>query len=231
MEEKRRSQLLPILLIFTILVIAIVNHLTGGAEYLSYKNINKLKILIDSFGVWGPVVYILVYIAACIFVLPGLPITLLAGIFGAVKGTVIVSIASTLEASAAFLIARYAMRPTVEEWIEKNSRFQKIDDGVKTHGWRMVMLTRLVPLFPFNFQNYAYGLTKISFLTYALISWICMLPATIAYVFAGGSLISGQGDIKKTLFYIGIAAIFFVIISFIPSIIKKHFRTEDNGNK
>ncbi len=226
-QSKVKSFLGPALLGTAIVAVAIVLRLTGAIEYFSPENINKIELAVEGLGLWGPLIYCLLYIAACLFVIPGLPITLLAGIFGAVKGTIIVSISSTLGACAAFLVARYAFRPMIEVWVAKNPTYKKIDVGIKTHGWRMVMITRLVPLFPFNFQNYAYGLTKVSFLTYAFVSWVCMLPATIAYVFAGGSIISGQGDIKKTLFYLGIAGCFFVIVSFIPAIIKKRFRFGD----
>ena len=124
-------------------------------------------------------------------------------------------------ATAAFLVARYVAREMVEGWAQSNPVFKKIDDGVAAQGWRMLMITRLVPLFPFNIQNYAYGLTKIGLLTYFLVSWICMLPGAIAFTFMGGSIVSGQGDLGKTFIYLGIGAVVFVIISLIPGWIKK----------
>jgi uncharacterized membrane protein YdjX (TVP38/TMEM64 family) len=112
----------------------------------------------------------------------------------------------------------------VEGWIQKNERLKKIDEGVKKHGWRMLMITRLVPIFPFNVQNYVYGITNISLGTYVFVSWICMLPGTIAYVFAGGALVSGKGDIRKTIMYLAIAGVFFVLVSLIPGMIKKRYK-------
>jgi len=165
------------------------------------------------------------YIASCVFFLPGIPITLLGGLaFGSIMGTVYVSIGSTLGAALAFLVGRYAARSMVEGWMSKNEKLKKIDEGVEKQGWRMLMITRLVPVFPFNVQNYVYGLTKIKFLTYVLVSWICMLPGTVVYVFAGGALVSGKGDIKKTIMYLAIAGVFFVLVSLIPSLIKKRYR-------
>ncbi|MFP6903756.1 MAG: TVP38/TMEM64 family protein [Verrucomicrobiota bacterium] len=211
----------PVLIVGLIAGIALgLNHF-GVFDYFSKENIGKLSEWIEGFGIWGPVVYVAVYIVAVIFFIPGLAITLIAGVFGPVKGTILVSIASTIGASLAFLIARYAMRPMVEAWASKNPVFKKIDDGVDANGWRMVMLTRLVPLFPFNLQNYAYGLTKVNFLTYVLVSWIFMLPGTIAYVFASGSLIGGEGDMTKTLIYLGVAGIVFVGLSFLPGLLKR----------
>lgn len=200
----------------------------GVFEYFSKENIGKLNETIEGMGIWGPVVYVVVYIFAVIFFLPGSVITLVAGVFGPVLGTILVSIASTIGAALSFLIARYAMRPMVEGWASKNPVFKKIDDGVEENGWQMVMLTRLVPIFPFNLQNYAYGLTKISFWKYTLVSWICMLPGTIAYVFAAGSIIGGEGNITKTLVYLAIAGVFFVGLSFLPKMLSKKYKLPDS---
>jgi uncharacterized membrane protein YdjX (TVP38/TMEM64 family) len=79
----------------------------------------------------------------------------------------------------------------------------------------MVLITRLVPVFPFNLQNYAYGLTDIPLSTFVLVSLPAMLPATIAYSFAAGSL--RTGDLEQTLWYLAIAAIAFVVVSLLPS--------------
>jgi uncharacterized membrane protein YdjX (TVP38/TMEM64 family) len=109
----------------------------------------------------------------------------------------------------------------VERWVDHNTQFQRIDEGVRRQGWRMLMLTRLVPIFPFNLQNYAYGLTKIKFVTFLIVSWICMLPGTAAYVQLGAAVNVGEGNIKKTLFYLAGAALCIVLVSLIPSIIRK----------
>ncbi len=100
--------------------------------------------------------------------------------------------------------------------VEGNEQFEKIDKGVEKNGWRMLMVTRMVPLFPFNLQNFVYGLTKIKLSTYIFVSWICMLPAAIAYNFMAGSVVSGEGDLGMTFLYLGIGAVFFVLVSFIP---------------
>lgn len=205
-----------------IVIVVVLLKVFGVFEYLSIDNITKLTNWIRSFGMIGPVIYMLLWISACIFFLPGLPVALIGGfVFGPWFGTLYSSLGSTLGAAAAFLIGRYAARGMVEEWVSGKEQFKKIDEGVEKQGWRMLMITRLVPVFPFNLQNYAYGLTKINFLTYVLVSWACMLPATIAFSFAGGSIVSGQGNLGKTFMYLGIAAVFFVIVSLIPNWIKK----------
>lgn len=213
-----------IIFIAVLAAIALTLRLSGLTGYLSLKNIQAFNDWIRSFGLWAPLIFILLYIAWCVLLLPGLIITITGGlVFGALWGTVYVSIGSTLGAAAAFLIGRYAARNTVERWLRKYPYLKRIDEGVERQGWRMLMITRLVPLFPFTYQNFIYGLTKIRFSTYVLVSWICMLPATIAYVFAAGSLASGQGDIKKTLWYLAIAAVFLVAVSLIPHWIKQRY--------
>lgn len=211
-----------LILIVLIGVVYGVLKLSGATEYLNRDNIPKIKAKIDSLGAIAPVVYIGFYIVATVFFLPGLPVTALAGVaFGPLWGVVYASIGSVIGVSLAFLIARYAARGMVEGWVAGNEQFRKIDEGVQRQGWRMLMITRLVPLFPYNLQNYAYGLTKIKFLTYVLVSWVCMLPGTAAYVQLGAAVNVGEGDIKKTLLYLALAGVFIVLVSLIPSLIRK----------
>lgn len=212
-----------LLIIGLVLILAFIGiRLTGAQEYISLDNARQLESLVSQYGLLGPVVFIFIYIVACILFLPGLPVTIVGALaFGAVRGTIFTSIGSILGATAAFLIARYAARDMVEKWVKGNEQFEKIDKGVQKNGWRMLMITRMVPLFPFNLQNFAYGLTKIKLRTYILISWISMMPAIIAYNFMAGSVVSGEGDLRKTFLYLGIGAVFFVLLSLIPVYLRK----------
>jgi uncharacterized membrane protein YdjX (TVP38/TMEM64 family) len=203
---------------------------SGLSHQLTLDNLQDLALKVQSLGWIAPAVYVGLWVAACLFFLPGLPVTLMgAVVFGAWWGMLWVVIGSNLGSLAAFLASRYAMRPLVQSWAARNSQFRRIDEGVARHGWRMVMITRLVPLFPFSLQNYAYGLTKISLPTYALVSLVCMLPGTAAYCLAGGALVSGQGDIKKTLLYLAVGAVGLVLVSLLPGWIKKKVPAADSS--
>ncbi|MBU2549088.1 MAG: TVP38/TMEM64 family protein [Proteobacteria bacterium] len=224
-ESRTRRPWLRLLVLAAVIVagMVLVRDL-GLARYMSLENVEALERIVQDLGWIGPLVYILFWIAACLFILPGLPISLLgAAIFGVWWGLLWVTVGANLGAQAAFLAARYGARSLVEDWAAKNPNFRKIDEGVARHGWRMVMITRLVPLVPFNFQNYAYGMTRIRFSTYALVSLVCMIPGSAAYVFAAGSLVSGKGDIKKTLLYLSGAAVLFVVASLIPGWLRKKY--------
>ncbi len=139
-------------------------------------------------GVWGGVVYGVVYTLAALAFVPGSLLTIGAGfVFGLLWGTVIVSIASTTAAALAFLIARYVARPRVEALARRHRRFGAIDAAIREKGWRVVALLRLSPLVPFNVSNYLYGLTPVRFVPYVLASWIAMIPATVLYVWIGAA--------------------------------------------
>jgi len=141
---------------------------------------------ISGLGIWGPIVLALVYIVATVLFVPGTILTLAAGaLFGLVVGTLTVSVGSTLGASLAFLIARYAARDKVAAMARGNRRFGAIDRAIGEGGWKIVALLRLSPAIPFNLQNYLYGLTRIRFWPFALTSWLAMLPGTFLYVYIG----------------------------------------------
>ncbi len=206
----------------TIVLIYFILRHYGITEYINLKNVHKIKTWVSGFGIIAPLVYICFYIIATLFFLPGLPVTVLSGVaFGPVLGVVYAWIGSVIAVSLAFLTARYVARDLVENWISENAQFKKIDEKVEQEGWRILMFTRLVPLFPFNLQNYAYGLTKIRFTTYVLVSSIFMLPGTIAYVQIGGALVSGEGNLRKTLIYLSLAGILILLVSLIPRLFGK----------
>lgn len=191
--------------------IKVVLFLAAVAVFIVFAKIFNLQQVFKDVLVWisnlGPmagVIFAAIYITATILFLPGSILTLGAGvIFGVIKGSIAVSIASTLGATAAFLIGRYLARGWVSNKISGNEKFSAIDDAVAREGWKIVLLTRLSPVFPFNMLNYAFGLTKVSLKHYFWASWIGMLPGTVMYVYigslAGDLAILGTGERKRTL--------------------------------
>ena len=137
-------------------------------------------------GVWGTVVYGLIYVMAVIALVPASALTIAAGaIFGLWVGTITVSLASTTGAALAFLIARYLARDAVARRVHRYPKFKAIDRAIGEGGWKIVAMLRLSPAVPFNLQNYLYGLTKIRFWPCVLTSWVAMLPGTLMYVYLG----------------------------------------------
>jgi len=141
---------------------------------------------IDGAGIVGGAVFVAIYIGATVLFVPGSILTLGAGfVFGVAEGTAYVSLGSIIGATLAFLVGRYLARDWVAAKVAGSERFGAIDDAVGREGWKIVGLTRLSPIFPFNLLNYAYGLTKVSLRGYFFASWIGMLPGTVMYVYIG----------------------------------------------
>ena len=142
--------------------------------------------LTSRLGWWGPILLSCLYIVTTVLALPGVILTLGAGAaFGVAMGVAIVSIGSTLGATAAFLVGRHVARDWLRRRIEQRPRFQAVDEAVREDGFRIVLLTRLSPVFPFVIMNYVYGLTSVRLRTYVLASWLGLLPGTVLYVWIG----------------------------------------------
>ncbi|QYX30707.1 TVP38/TMEM64 family protein [Sphaerospermopsis torques-reginae] len=140
---------------------------------------------IDSLGTVGAIAFIAIYIVATVAFLPGSILTLGAGVlFDVFWGSVYVFIGATLGATAAFLIGRYLTRNWVIKKIADNKKFAAIDKAVGREGLKIVLLTRLSPIFPFNLLNYAFGVTAVSLKDYFL-GCVGMIPGTIMYVYIG----------------------------------------------
>ncbi|MEH1900981.1 MAG: TVP38/TMEM64 family protein [Nostoc sp.] len=140
---------------------------------------------IDSLGAVGIIAFIALYIIASVALFPGSILTLGAGvIFGAVLGSLYVFIGATLGATAAFLVGRYLARDWVAAKIADNKKFAAIDQAVGREGLKIVLLTRLSPIFPFILLNYAFGITGVTLKDY-FIGSVGMIPGTIMYVYIG----------------------------------------------
>lgn len=217
----RRRILIPLALFLLAVGVLVALHFAGLSKLFTVENLDRLEGFIRSCGAWGPVVYIILCVIGVTFLSPAMPWVVLASAFGVGPGIVYASIGITLGCGTAFLLARHAFRPIVWKMAGHTREFHRIDTGVRQHGWRMVLITRLVPIFPFNIQNYAYGLTGISFWTYLLMTWICTLPAIAAYVFAAGAIVSGKGDVKRAMTYLAVGAVILVALSFVPALLRK----------
>lgn len=202
-----------ILLAVFMAVFVIIAHKIGLFAYFN-NLLNNVDNFIASLGAWGAIVFVLIYIIATVLLIPGSALTLAGGlIFGVIKGSILVSLASVAGATASFLIGRYFLRSWVAKQIETQPKFKAIDTAVAQEGWKIVGLTRLSPFFPFVFLNYAFGVTQVSLKDFMVASWIGMLPGTIMYVYLGSlpktAVSVGSGDtdsLKLILNIVGLIA-------------------------
>ncbi len=138
-------------------------------------------------GIVGTFIYGLVYAGGTVLMIPGTLLTAAAGLlYGVLVGVLVVSPASVLGATLAFLIGRYVARDWVAAKLRNHPKFAAIDRAIEKNGFKVVLLMRLQPVFiPFALLNYALGLTRVRLREYIAASWIGMLPATVLYVYFG----------------------------------------------
>jgi uncharacterized membrane protein YdjX (TVP38/TMEM64 family) len=209
--NRKKGMMKRVLLLGAIVAVILAIRLTGATRYLEQETLRRL---IGGYGGIAPFIYMLIYALAPSLLLPGLPITLAGGIlFGPFWGVVYAITGATIGACIAFLVARYVAR----DWVERKLRgpqWRRLDEGVEKHGWKVVAFTRLIPLFPFNLLNYAFGLTRIKFLHYAVATFFCMLPACIAFIVFSSSLLDVlKGRISLT-FVAGLVLV--ILVSLMP---------------
>jgi uncharacterized membrane protein YdjX (TVP38/TMEM64 family) len=156
-----------------------------GKQFNLQELLQTSLMWVKNLGFLGAIAYIAIYNLATLLFVPGSFLTIKGGcLFGIFWGTVYVLIAATLGAIWAFLLGRYLSRDWVCRKIGANPKFQAIDRAVAKEGWKIVLLTRLSPIFPFNLLNYLFGVTQVSLKDYILGS-IGMIPATVVYVYIG----------------------------------------------
>jgi uncharacterized membrane protein YdjX (TVP38/TMEM64 family) len=141
---------------------------------------------VESMGNAGLVYFAAVYTVAEILAIPAFPLTASAGyLFGVVKGTGVVLASASVAAAVSFLIGRTLLRSYVVEALESYPDFKKIDKAIGTEGFKLMLLLRLSPIFPFALSNYLYGATSVQFWPYFWGTMLGFTPGTIAYVYTG----------------------------------------------
>lgn len=145
--------------------------------------------MVRASGPLGYALYIGLFILAAVCLLPGSVLVLAGGmLFGPWLGTLLSLIAASAASALSFLLARWLGRALLLNWLGHTAVFQAIERGIARSGIDFLILTRLIPLFPYNIQNYAYGLTAISFWSYTLISALTTLPGIVIYTLMASEL-------------------------------------------
>ncbi len=191
-------------------------------QYFTLKYLKSQQDNFENFYANNPVVtiaiYMAIYIISVALSVPGAALlTLLGGaLFGVLAGTIIVSFASTIGATLAFLAARFILR----NWVQTKfkNQLEKVNQGVKNEGGFYLFVLRLIPAVPFFVINLVMGLTPMRTLTFFFVSQVGMLPGTIVYVNAGTQL--SQIDSLKGILSIELIASF-AALGLFPFVTKK----------
>ncbi len=191
-----KNKLTPIrwLIVLALLGAVVAFFALGLQHQLSLDALQARQHDLDAFRearpVWLAVGFFLVYVAFTALSLPAATLlTLAAGaVFGLLEGTILVSFASSIGATLAFLASRFVLRDTVQQRF--GQRLSTINEGVQREGGFYLFTLRLVPAFPFFVVNLVMGLTTLSVRTFYWVSQLGMLAATVVYVNAGTQLAS-----------------------------------------
>ena len=205
------------------MLILVLNDIFGWSSYLSdMHNLRFLEGMVRENLMLAAAVYMVLTIVGCVaLALPGVTFAIIAGLlFGPVLGTLFCSLATTIGAMSAFLVGRFFLQDSVKPMVMKNKYLKKwLFDESGTNEIFVLMITRLVPLFPYNLQNFAYGITDIRFSTYSICSLIFMLPGTAIYTVGT----AGLADKENRTLYIGIAIVLAMAVMGIGAFLKKRY--------
>jgi uncharacterized membrane protein YdjX (TVP38/TMEM64 family) len=149
-----------------------------------FKHVHHLVIRM---GWAGPAVFALIYMVGTVLCVPGIVMSVAAGLLFGLWGIPIVSLGGTIGATLSFVIGRYVARGPLERMAAGNATFKAIDEAVSGHGGKLVALLRLSPMIPFSVSNYLYGLTDVQLVPYALGTWLGTIPVICLEVYLGAA--------------------------------------------
>jgi uncharacterized membrane protein YdjX (TVP38/TMEM64 family) len=191
-------------------------------QFRSQLTVDSIEYWVNQFGIKGPLVFMLMFMIATVIFLPGSIFALAGGaLFGPVYGSIYSLTAASIGATMAFFTARYL----ASDWVARKAggKLKLLIEGINTAGWRFVAFVRLVPLFPFNFLNYALGVTKIDSRQYIIATLMCMSPGAIAYTYlgyVGREVVGGRGSpVYRGLMALSIFAALFLL----PGLVRRIF--------
>ena len=177
----------------------------------------------DARGAWASLLFILIMAAVVVLVLPGVLFTTGAGfVFGVVEGSLYVVMGTTLGATLAFLIARYLFGQRARQFIISRSRLRLVSEELTPQGWKIVLLTRLIPFFPSKISNYFFGLTPFSLRGFIGGSLLGFIPFSVHSVYLGsiaadlatlGVRNAGRSPLEWALYGAGFVAAVVVVVT------------------
>lgn len=187
----------------------------GLVDFLT--DISSLRAYLEALGWQGYVIFILLSVIVAVFLLPG---QFLAIVGGLAYGGLLGGLLTIIGASISFIIGKYIAREYILKRFGNDPTFQKIEKGVRENGISFLIFTRLVPVFPFAIQSYAYAMTPMSVKKFSLISFMTMMPASFIYAFMA-SEIALKGVSGALLLELTVAGIFLALLAYLPKKLSK----------
>ena len=211
------------LFIAMIILVILLNNHYGWSNYISdTKNLDFIKQMVKDNILLAMSIYMILTIVGCVVLaIPGVTFAVFAGIlFGPVLGIFACLIATTLGAAMAFLVGRFFLKDMIKPMLEKNKTLKKLlfSDNDKS-DLIILMITRMVPIFPYNLQNFAYGITDIGFWKYTIYTFIFMFPGVSFFTIGSAGLTSGDNKWK----YFIIAGVLAIVVTLVGILIQRKY--------
>lgn len=179
----------------------------------------QLEATVAAAGLWAPAIFVATYVVATVLLLPGIILTLLAGVlFGPLWGILWAWTGGNLGAIAAYAVGRTGSGPIHDLLHAKLARIGKFLDA---HSFGSVLVLRLIPIVPFNLLNYGLGFTGVATRAYVPATLIGTIPATAAYVLFGAAL-GNLGRFREPAFYLPLAIA--ILITLIAAWLGQRYR-------
>ena len=220
----------PVIFAAAILIVFLLNRRYGWADYFTDPQwYQRLQETMKDNYLEVVAIYMVVMIVGCVVLaLPGVTFAIIAGtLFGPWIGTLLCSVAATIGAILAFLVGRFFLRDSLRDKVMKNKYIDRLLFDEKTKNeMTVLMVTRLVPIFPYNLQNFAYGITDMSLAKYSLGTFVFMIPGTAMYTFGTYAVIDGTNRLFYALATVVIAPVVIVASRLLK---KKYVGPEEGG--
>lgn len=211
------------------IVLFVLNMVFGWSDALSGTDaMATMRALLEENALVAGLVYVLVSTVACVvLMMPGFVFALVAGtLFGPVWGTLLCWVAVTAGAIAAFVAGRFFLKDAVKPLLAKSPALNRLlFEGAHKSDLYLLAVTRLVPVFPYNLQNFAYGITDVSFGHYALYSAAFLFPGTAAYTVASAGLV----DEGQRLACFVVAAVLLAATLVAARVLKERVQGQEGG--
>lgn len=219
------------LFIVIVLLVIFLAYQFGLIDLLT--NISDLRAYLENLGWWGYVIFILLSVIVAVFLLPGQVLAIVGGLaYGGLIGGVLTVIGASLGATLSFIIGKYVARGYIIQRFGNDPTFQKIEKGVRENGLSFLIFTRLVPIFPFAIQSYAYAMTPMSVKKFSLISFLTMMPASFIYAIMASEIVA-KGVSMSLLLELTVAGVLLALLAYLPKKISKKINqlTSEYKNK
>lgn len=224
----KKKNLKIIVFVVIILAVLIGNHYFGWSAYVSdADHLSFLMEMVEEHKLLVFGIYVGVTIVGCVVLaLPGVTFAILAGmLFGPWLGIFACLTATTIGAMAAFLVGRFFLKDAIKPMLEKNKMLKKLlFSGNARNDLIVLMVTRMVPIFPYNLQNFAYGITDISFVRYSILTFVFMFPGVALYTIGAAGFTAETGK----WIYFATATVIAVLVTLSGKWIQKKFLKEED---